>query len=150
MFLLWVIWWNIVPYFLRMHVCTKFMETTSLISFRKSCITSYAVNVVHTHLSFIGTMLLCTHFFFFLICRWQVYVLHIRNFFCAGNMIWRQVNQRMARVKLHLFRFHLKFMTMKKFFTILALKQPNSSLNVSLQYANIREDYWKGLFRINF
>ena len=56
-------------------------------------------------------------------------------------MIWRQVNQRMARVKLHLFRFHLKFMTMKKFFTILALKQPNSSLNVSLQYANIREDY---------
>ena len=75
------------------------------------------------------------------ICRWQVYVLHIRKNFCAGNMIWRQVNQGMARVKLHLFCFHLKFVKMKKFFTILALKQPNSSLNISLQYANIREDY---------
>ena len=37
MFLLWVIWWNITPYFLQMHVCTKFMETTSMIP----CITSF-------------------------------------------------------------------------------------------------------------
>ena len=43
----------------------------------------------------------------------------------AGNMIWRQVKQRMARVKLQLFLFHLKFVKMKMFFTILALKQPN-------------------------
>ena len=37
MFLLWVIWWNITPYFLQMHVCTKFMEPTSMIP----CITSF-------------------------------------------------------------------------------------------------------------
>ena len=43
----------------------------------------------------------------------------------AGNMIWRQVQQRMTRVKLHLFLFHLKFVKMKMFFTILALKQSN-------------------------
>ena len=30
-------------------------------------------------------------------------------------MIWRQVKQRMARVKLILFFFHLKFAKMKKF-----------------------------------
>ena len=45
---------------------------------------------------------------------------------CAGNMIWRQVKQRIVRVKLHIFLFHLKFVKMKKFFTILALKQPKS------------------------
>ena len=33
---------------------------------------------------------------------------------------------RMARVKLHIFLFHLKFVKMKKFLTILAFKQPNS------------------------
>ena len=44
---------------------------------------------------------------------------------CAGNMIWRQVKQRMARVKLLLFPFHLKFVKIKTFFTILALKLPN-------------------------
>ena len=32
----------------------------------------------------------------------------------------------MARVKLHIFLFHLKFVKIKKLFTILALKQPNS------------------------
>ena len=34
-------------------------------------------------------------------------------------MISRQVKQRMARVKLRLFLFHLKFVKMKRFFTIL-------------------------------
>ena len=38
-------------------------------------------------------------------------------------MVGRQVKERMARVKLHLFLFQLKFVKMK-FFTILALKQP--------------------------
>ena len=58
-------------------------------------------------------------------------------------MIWRQVKQRMARVKLHLFLFHLKFVKMKKFFTILALKQ---------QYADAvyRCSRRQGLFRLNF
>ena len=41
-------------------------------------------------------------------------------------MIWRQVKKRTARVKLHLLFLHLKFVETKKFFTILALKQPNS------------------------
>ena len=32
---------------------------------------------------------------------------------CAGNIIWRQVKERMARVKLqHIFFFHLKFVKM--------------------------------------
>ena len=34
-------------------------------------------------------------------------------------MISRQVKQRMARAKLRLFLFHLKFVKMKRFFTIL-------------------------------
>ena len=42
---------------------------------------------------------------------------------CTGNKIWRQVKQRMARVKIYIY---LKFVKTKKFFTILALKQPNS------------------------
>ena len=53
---------------------------------------------------------------------------------CAGNMIWRQVKQRMARVKLHLFLFHLKFVKMKKFFTILAFKQPSSEKRIFAVY----------------
>ena len=53
---------------------------------------------------------------------------------CAGNMIWRQVKQRMARVKLHLFLFHLKFVKMKMFFTILALKQSNSVKRIFAVY----------------
>ena len=48
-------------------------------------------------------------------------------------IIWRQVKQRMARVKLHLFLFHLKFVKMK-FFTILALKQPNSEKRIFAVY----------------
>ena len=52
----------------------------------------------------------------------------------AGNMIWRQVKQRMARVKLHLFLFHLKFVKMKMFFTILALKQSNSVKRIFAVY----------------
>ena len=47
---------------------------------------------------------------------------------CVSNMIWRQVKQRMVRVKLHIFLFHLKFVKMKKF--ILALKQPNSEKRI--------------------
>ena len=61
---------------------------------------------------------------------------------CAGNMIWRQVKQRMARVKLHLFLFHLKFVKMKKFFTILALKQPNSEKRIFAVYK-----YWRRLLK---
>ena len=49
-------------------------------------------------------------------------------------MIWRQVKQRMARVKLQLFLFHLKFVKMKTFFTILALKQPNSEKRIFAVY----------------
>ena len=49
-------------------------------------------------------------------------------------MIWRQVQQRMARVKLHLFLFHLTFVKMKMFFTILALKQPNSVKRIFAVY----------------
>ena len=49
---------------------------------------------------------------------------------CADNMIWRQEKQRMTRVKLHMFHFHLKFMKMKKFFTILVLKQPSSEESI--------------------
>ena len=57
-------------------------------------------------------------------------------------MIWRQVKQRMARVKLHLFLFHLKFVKMKKFFTILALKQPNSEKRIFAVYK-----YWRRLLK---
>ena len=53
---------------------------------------------------------------------------------CAGNMICRQVKQRTARVKLHTFFFHLKFVKMKKFFTILSLKQPNSEERIFAVY----------------
>ena len=49
-------------------------------------------------------------------------------------MIWRQVKQRMAKVKLHLFLFHFKFVRMKKFFTISALKQPNSEKRIFAVY----------------
>ena len=61
---------------------------------------------------------------------------------CAGNMIWRQVKQRMARVKLHLFLFHLKFVKMKTFFSILALKQPNSEKRIFAVYK-----YWRRLLK---
>ena len=53
---------------------------------------------------------------------------------CAGNMIWRQVKQRMASVKLLLFPFHLKFVKIKTFFTILALKLPNSEKRIFAVY----------------
>ena len=51
-------------------------------------------------------------------------------------MIWRQVKQRMARVKLHIyiFFFHLKFVKMKKIFTILALTQSNSEGSIFALY----------------
>ena len=49
-------------------------------------------------------------------------------------MTWRQVKQRMARMKLHLFLFHLKFVKRKKVFTILALKQPNSEKRIFAAY----------------
>ena len=49
-------------------------------------------------------------------------------------MICRQVKQRIARVKLHIFLFHLKFAKMKIFFTILALKQPNSEKRIFAVY----------------
>ena len=55
-------------------------------------------------------------------------------------MIWRQVTQRMVRAKLHMYLFHLNFVKMKKFFTILTLKQPNPE---SSQYTNIRDLYFK-------
>ena len=45
-------------------------------------------------------------------------------------MKWRQVKQIIAKVKLHLFLFHLKFIKMRKFVTILALKQPNSEKRI--------------------
>ena len=61
---------------------------------------------------------------------------------CAGNMIWRQVKQRMARVKLHLFPFHLKFVKIKTFFTILALKLPNSEKHIFAVYK-----YWRRLLK---
>ena len=53
---------------------------------------------------------------------------------CEGNVIWRQVKQKMARVKLHIFLFHLEFVKMKKFFSILALKQPNSEERIFAVY----------------
>ena len=53
---------------------------------------------------------------------------------CTGNMIWRQVKQRMAGVKLHLFIFHLKFVKMKFFFTISALKQTNSGKRIFVEH----------------
>ena len=49
-------------------------------------------------------------------------------------MIWRQVKQRMARVKLHLFPFHLKFVKIKTFFAILALELPNSEKHIFAVY----------------
>ena len=49
---------------------------------------------------------------------------------------------RMARVKLHIFLFHLKFVKMKKFFTILALKQPNSEKRIFAVYK-----YWRRLLK---
>ena len=62
---------------------------------------------------------------------------------CAGNMIWRQAKQRMARVKLHIYiyiYFHLKIVKIKKVFMILAMKQ-RTQKNVSSHYPNIPEDY---------
>ena len=53
---------------------------------------------------------------------------------CTGNMIWRQVKQRMAGVKLHLFLFHLKFVKMNFFFTISALKQTNSGKRIFVEH----------------
>ena len=53
-------------------------------------------------------------------------------------MIWRQVKQRMARVELHLLLFYLKFVKMKKFFAILALKQPNSEKPIFAVYKYAR------------
>ena len=57
-------------------------------------------------------------------------------------MICRQVKQRIARVKLHIFLFHLKFAKMKNFFTILALKQPNSEKRIFAVYK-----YWRRLLK---
>ena len=60
---------------------------------------------------------------------------------CAGNMIWRQAKQRMARVKLHIYIFfHLKIVKIKKVFVILVMKQ-RTQKNVSSHYPNIPEDY---------
>ena len=59
---------------------------------------------------------------------------------CAGNMIRRQVKQKMARVKLRYIYiyiyiyFHLKFVKMKKIFTVLALKQSNSDERIFALY----------------
>ena len=61
---------------------------------------------------------------------------------CAGSMILRQLKQRMARVKLHLSLFHFKFVKMKKFFIILALKQPNSEKRIFTVYK-----YWRRLLK---
>ena len=61
---------------------------------------------------------------------------------CAGSMILRQLKQRMARVKLHLSLFHFKFVKMKKFFIILALKQPNSEKRIFAVYK-----YWRRLLK---
>ena len=58
---------------------------------------------------------------------------------CAGTMIWKQVKKRIARVKLNLFLFHLKFVKMKTFFTILALKQPNSEKRIFAVYKYSRK-----------
>ena len=50
-------------------------------------------------------------------------------------MIWTQVKQRMERVKLHTYIFlNFKFVKMKKIFTILALKQPNSEERIFALY----------------
>ena len=57
-------------------------------------------------------------------------------------MILRQLKQRMARVKLHLSLFHFKFVKMKKFFIILALKQPNSEKRIFAVYK-----YWRRLLK---
>ena len=48
-------------------------------------------------------------------------------------MIWRQVKQRMVKSE-HPFLFHLKFVKMKTFFSILALKQPNSEKRIFAVY----------------
>ena len=69
--------------------------------------------------------------------------LHIKNLISSEtklcrNMIWRQVKQRMARVELHLLLFYLKFVKMKKFFAILALKQPNSEKPIFAVYKYAR------------
>ena len=61
---------------------------------------------------------------------------------CAGSMTWRQLKQRMARGKLHLSLFHLKFVKMKKFFIILALKRPNSEERIFAVYK-----YWRRLLK---
>ena len=61
---------------------------------------------------------------------------------CAGSMIWRQLKQRMTRVKLHLSLFHFKFVKMKKFFIILALKRPNSEKRIFAVYK-----YWRRLLK---
>ena len=67
---------------------------------------------------------------------------------CAGYMIWRQVKQ-VARVKLHLFLFHLKFVKLKKFFTILALKQPNSEKRIFAVYKYLRR-FLKRILSLKF
>ena len=74
-------------------------------------------------------MLSCTRFRYYILERFTV-----KKQSCAGNMIWRQLKQRMARVKLHIFLFHLKFVKMKTFFAILALKQPNSEKRIFAVY----------------
>ena len=53
---------------------------------------------------------------------------------CEGNVILRQIKQGMAKVKLHIFLFHLEFGKMKKFFPILALKQLNSEERIFAVY----------------
>ena len=47
---------------------------------------------------------------------------------CGGNMIWSPVKQRKATVKLQI------FLKMKKVFTILALKEPNSEERIFTVY----------------
>ena len=53
-------------------------------------------------------------------------------------MIGGQVKRRLARVKLHICFFHLKFVKMKKIFSIVALKQPNSEGRIFVLYKYLR------------
>ena len=80
-------------------------------------------------------MLLCFHFSLKNVGDTSTYyILEKFNQSCAGNLRWRQLQQKMTRVKLHLFLFHLKFVKMKIFFTILVLKKPNSEKRIFAVY----------------
>ena len=58
MFILWIIWWNTAAYFLWMHWCIKFMEPTSIISFRKKVAISCFTDVLDHNYLLVNHLLL--------------------------------------------------------------------------------------------